>query len=124
MADKSGALVYRSTGLQIRTGELDQCQRRYVINGQTKVIGIDVQRIVDVLHYLSAGLVSFARGLNDTPKIVALSVSGPAVGSLFGLGTITGGGHWKVIRGILLAWFGTLPLAAAIAASIALMMGR
>lgn len=36
------------------------------------VIGIGVQRMLDVAHYLSAGMVSFARGLNDTPKIVAL----------------------------------------------------
>ena len=36
------------------------------------VIGIGVQRLLDFGHFLSAGMVSFARGLNDTPKIVAL----------------------------------------------------
>ena len=36
------------------------------------VIGIGVQKLLDVAHFLSAGMVSFARGLNDTPKIVAL----------------------------------------------------
>ena len=35
---------------------------------------MSVQKILDALHFLSAGAVSFARGLNDTPKIVALSV--------------------------------------------------
>ncbi len=29
-------------------------------------------KIIDVLHFISAGIVSFARGLNDTPKIVSL----------------------------------------------------
>jgi PiT family inorganic phosphate transporter len=39
-----------------------------------KVLGISAQRVLDSLHYLSAGVVSFARGLNDTPKIVGLLV--------------------------------------------------
>ncbi|WP_438425805.1 inorganic phosphate transporter [Aquimarina macrocephali] len=37
-----------------------------------KLLGINSQKILDSLHYLSAGIVSFARGLNDTPKIVGL----------------------------------------------------
>ncbi len=37
-----------------------------------KIVGVSSQRVLDVLHYLSAGIVSFARGLNDTPKIVGL----------------------------------------------------
>lgn len=37
-----------------------------------RIFGITSQKILDVLHYLSAGVVSFARGLNDTPKIVGL----------------------------------------------------
>lgn len=37
-------------------------------------LGIDTQKILDGLHYLSAGIVSFARGLNDTPKIVGLLI--------------------------------------------------
>ncbi|WP_103069577.1 inorganic phosphate transporter [Aquimarina sediminis] len=37
-----------------------------------KLLGINAQKILDSLHYLSAGIVSFARGLNDTPKIVGL----------------------------------------------------
>lgn len=36
------------------------------------IFGINFQKILDVSHYLSAGIVSFARGLNDTPKIVGL----------------------------------------------------
>ncbi|WP_103865463.1 inorganic phosphate transporter [Aquimarina sp. I32.4] len=37
-----------------------------------KLLGISAQKVLDSLHYLSAGIVSFARGLNDTPKIVGL----------------------------------------------------
>jgi len=37
-------------------------------------IGINAQKLLDAAHYLSAGIVSFARGLNDTPKIVGLLV--------------------------------------------------
>ena len=36
------------------------------------VIGVDLLRLRDAAHFLSAGVVSFARGLNDTPKIAAL----------------------------------------------------
>lgn len=39
-----------------------------------RVMGISAQKTIDTLHYLSAGIVSFARGLNDTPKIVGLLV--------------------------------------------------
>jgi PiT family inorganic phosphate transporter len=38
------------------------------------LLGISSQKILDNLHFLSAGVVSFARGLNDTPKIVGLLV--------------------------------------------------
>lgn len=34
--------------------------------------GINAQRAVDTLHYLSAGAVCFSRAVNDTPKIAAL----------------------------------------------------
>src|SRR6266436_884363 len=36
--------------------------------------GLNGWRILDARHFLSAGAVSFARGLNDTPKIVALGL--------------------------------------------------
>ncbi len=35
-------------------------------------IGINAQNMLDFAHFISAGVVSFARGLNDTPKIVGL----------------------------------------------------
>ena len=39
---------------------------------QGNLLGIKAQKLLDYAHYLSAGIVSFARGLNDTPKIVGL----------------------------------------------------
>jgi PiT family inorganic phosphate transporter len=47
------------------------------INNKTEtyegsIFGLSSQKVLDALHYLSAGIVGFARGLNDTPKIVGL----------------------------------------------------
>jgi PiT family inorganic phosphate transporter len=36
------------------------------------VVGVNIQWALDKAHFISAGSMSFARGLNDTPKIVAL----------------------------------------------------
>jgi len=49
--------------------------------------GIPLVKVLDQLHYLSAGAVGFARGLNDTPKIAALLVvSSPLTpGARYGL---------------------------------------
>lgn len=138
---------------------------------------------LDRSHLLSAMAVSFARGLNDTPKIAALlfatgafsvfsasalvilpmaiggwlasrrvaetlayritpmdaseglggnivtsamviiasrfglpvSTTHVSTGALFGIAIENRGGHWPVIRNILLAWLATLPLAAGVA---------
>ncbi len=39
-----------------------------------KILGINGRKLLDAGHFFSAGAVSFARGLNDTPKIVALGL--------------------------------------------------
>lgn len=52
------------------------------------VMGIDAQRLLDGLHVLSAASVSFARGLNDTPKIAALLLAANLVGARVGLGAV------------------------------------
>lgn len=52
----------------LTTGERAACQSRY----GGRMFGIEVQRVVDAAHFLSAGAVCFARGLNDTPKILAI----------------------------------------------------
>ncbi len=45
----------------------------------SQVAGLSAQKLLDSLHFLSAGAVSFARGLNDTPKIAALLLAGSAL---------------------------------------------
>lgn len=45
--------------------------------------GISAKTALDSLHFLSAGIVSFARGLNDTPKIAALLLIGGSISPTF-----------------------------------------
>ncbi|MFC4723327.1 anion permease [Geojedonia litorea] len=52
--------------------EITTCKNKCIETYNGKLLGISAQRLLDSLHYLSAGVVSFARGLNDTPKIVGL----------------------------------------------------
>lgn len=141
-------------------------------------------RALEMLHFLSAGAVGFARGLNDTPKIVALLLTASAldvrvniglialamalggllharriaetmankitplspgqgtlanivtsllvifaskfgvpvstthvsVGAITGIGIIQGKINWRLLAGILSAWFLTLPVAMLVSA--------
>lgn len=79
-----GTAVLRSTGLSLTVGEMTECVEAY----QGVLWGVDMQRWVDGLHYVSAGAVSFARGLNDAPKIVALSLTAQAVHLDVGIGLL------------------------------------
>ncbi|MDA0838213.1 MAG: inorganic phosphate transporter [Planctomycetota bacterium] len=47
--------------------------------------GVNTQTVLDALHFVSAGLVSFARGLNDTPKIAAILLAVSALRIEWGL---------------------------------------
>ncbi|MGH8462118.1 MAG: inorganic phosphate transporter [Stenotrophobium sp.] len=58
------------TFASISTGQQAQCEERYA----GRLIGISADSMIDSLHYLSAGAVGFARGLNDTPKLVGLGL--------------------------------------------------
>lgn len=44
-----------------------------------EMLGLDMARVLDGVHYLSSAAVSFARGLNDTPKIAALLLVGESL---------------------------------------------
>lgn len=66
----------RREQLSLSLGTEVSCRQRY--SGQ--VLGVPAGAALDAGHYLSAGLVSFARGLNDTPKIAALLLAAPAIG--------------------------------------------
>jgi PiT family inorganic phosphate transporter len=55
-------------------GSTSECFEKYT----GEFFGVRVQPIVDAVHYASAVGVSFARGMNDTPKLVALLLVIPA----------------------------------------------
>ncbi len=57
---------------ELTTGTEATCQIRY--NGA--LLGVRAQPVLNGTHFLSAGAVSFARGLNDTPKIAGLLLVG------------------------------------------------
>ena len=169
-------------GLDVCVSEQSQCSERYA----GAFWGINSQKVMDAAHFLSAGIVSFARGLNDTPKMAAMllvikaldirwglfavatfiaiggllsakkvaetmslkittmnhgqgfsanlstgilvilaskygmpvSTTHVSVGSLFGIGLTTGKANVRVVLGILLSWFLTLPCAALVAALV------
>lgn len=164
----------------ITVGEPSACVERYT----GTVLGVNTARLLDLSHFCSAGAVSFARGLNDTPKIAALLLVGGgfgvrsalavvamgmaaggllsarrvaetmshkltdlnpgqglaanlataalvttaslhglpvstthvSVGSLLGMGMVTGQAKWRPVLGVLASWVMTLPCAAMAAA--------
>jgi PiT family inorganic phosphate transporter len=68
---RDGSLVMARTGVELSADQAGLCQRRY----DGRVVGISAQRVVDGLHVGSGLALGFARGLNDTPKIMALLVA-------------------------------------------------
>ncbi len=62
--------------LSLRTGRAVSCRDRYT----GRLFGLSAGATLDTLHVFSAGAMSFARGLNDTPKIAALLLVMPAFG--------------------------------------------
>lgn len=55
-------------GLGVALAGRENCQQQY----QGRFLGLNFQAAVDKLHILSAAVLSFSRGLNDTPKLVSL----------------------------------------------------
>jgi PiT family inorganic phosphate transporter len=49
---------------------------------------IQAEKIMNLFHFLSAGAVGFARGLNDTPKIAAFSITAGFLGQGWMVGII------------------------------------
>jgi hypothetical protein len=54
--------------LEITVGEHQHCEERYA----GAFLGVEMQAFVDAAHFVSAGVVSFPHGLNNTPKIAAM----------------------------------------------------
>lgn len=86
--------LQRAEHLTATMGTTVTCESRY----QGRVLGISAGDTLDKLHFLSSGIVSFARGLNDTPKIAALLLLAPAFGVTSSL----------VLVGLVIAFGGVL----------------
>ncbi len=56
-------------------GHSEECRRSNGGEYAGDLLGIEAQTALDYAHYLSAGAVGFARGLNDTPKIVGVALA-------------------------------------------------
>ena len=85
-----GSLVIARSGEALTVAEISECRTRY----DGRAFGISAGPALDGLHYLSAGAVGFARGLNDTPKMVALLIAAQAVsvqGGLLAVAIAVGG---------------------------------
>jgi PiT family inorganic phosphate transporter len=84
--------LQRTQTLLLAVDDETFCSERYA----GAVFGVNCQRMMDAAHFLSAGIVSFARGLNDTPKIAALLLVVPefdiSVGMLIAAVAIALGG--------------------------------
>jgi PiT family inorganic phosphate transporter len=76
-----GTLMLVRTGARVEVASMTECRTRYA----GSVAGVGVGPVLDGVHYLSGGAVGFARGLNDTPKIVALLLAGEATHPTVGL---------------------------------------
>src|SRR5260370_7427864 len=78
------ALRSATSTITLSIDEQENCRERYA----GSFLGIDAQQIMDAAHFLSAGTVSFARGLNDTPKIVALLLLWKVIDVPWGLAAV------------------------------------
>ncbi|MDQ6902915.1 MAG: inorganic phosphate transporter [Bacteroidota bacterium] len=62
------AAITATKTLQTTIDTKENCQKEYV----GKFLGVNFQPLINNLHYVSASAMSFARGLNDTPKLLGL----------------------------------------------------
>jgi PiT family inorganic phosphate transporter len=65
-----GTLSLVRTGAIVTVADATECRTHY----EGTLAGFRMGPALDGLHFLSAGAVGFARGLNDAPKIVALLI--------------------------------------------------
>jgi PiT family inorganic phosphate transporter len=86
MPEPNSLLAVRAASFpsQLTVDAVENCRERYGGN----FLGLSSQQVVDSAHFLSAGTVSFARGLNDTPKIVAVLLLWKALDIRWGFAAI------------------------------------
>lgn len=80
----SSVAVAAESAARITTGTAKQCDK----TATEATIRVSTNQVVDRCHFLSAGLVSYARGLNDTPKIAAILLILPAFSGLTGFSIV------------------------------------
>jgi PiT family inorganic phosphate transporter len=69
MPQPASAFMFKTMPMpQIELGCDAECSQRYAGN----YLGLNAQAAMDFFHFLSGGVVCFARALNDTPKIAAM----------------------------------------------------
>ncbi len=83
-ADCHAIALERAEQLTATLGQAATCQSRY----EGRVLGVSAGETLDKFHFLSSGMVSFARGLNDTPKIAAMLLFAPVFGVTASLITV------------------------------------
>ena len=71
----------RANSLFVALDSEAHCSERYA----GAYLGVNCQQMMDAAHFLSSGVVSFARGLNDTPKMAALLLVAQAFDIRWGL---------------------------------------
>ena len=85
------------SALDLDVDDVASCRVRY----QGELVGVTVQSLLDGAHFVSAGMVSFARGLNDTPKIAALLLVGNLLSptnAIIGVAAAIAFGGWMSAR--------------------------
>lgn len=70
LASASGTATLRTSTMQLVISEDTACDRI-----AQPAARFSIARVFDQLHVVSAGLICFARGVNDTPKLAALLIA-------------------------------------------------
>jgi inorganic phosphate transporter, PiT family len=85
VATPTGITIRASTpGLRVIVERQSVCEQPF----SGALFGINTQKLFDIGHFLSAGAVSFARGVNDAPKIVALGLAAGALDLRWSIGSV------------------------------------
>lgn len=78
------ALVTTQTSLSLHAGSATDCED----DGRGRLARFKPYDMAGALHWFSAGAVSFARGLNDTPKIAALLLAAPIISTAWSIALV------------------------------------
>jgi PiT family inorganic phosphate transporter len=82
VVQRDGSLMLAASGRTLTIDEVQSCQTRFA----GELLTVSAQKALTAGQLTTSGLVSFARGLNDTPKIAGIVVAagafalGPAMG--------------------------------------------